>query len=136
MSIRPVELMWSRAEKTRKNGTLDFDELLYVGEAIFKTYVVAMVAAVDDDPERQRYTLAYKVVRGNSLGDWDNVLAELSTGTAAQHLRPTAIDAHQELTGPHRAGSWMHSAVTHMHSCVKTFVLNAEPLPSKFDGRK
>ncbi len=67
MSVVPVELMWNRAEKSRNNGALEFDELLYLGEAIFKTYVVGLVAAVDDDPSRQRYKLTYKLVRATGL---------------------------------------------------------------------
>lgn len=136
MSLLPIELMWNRAEKTRKAGALDFEELLYLGEALFKTFVVGMIAAVNDDPDRLRYKLAYKLVRGNSLGDWDDVLADLSSGTSAQHLRPAAIEAHRELTARHGPGSWMHGAVVCLHDCLRNFVPDCEALPSKFDGRK
>jgi hypothetical protein len=33
-------------------------------------------------------------------------------------------------------GSWLHEAVTHIHSCLRSFLPDAESLPSKFDGRK
>lgn len=136
MTILPIELVWDRAEKTREMGVLDFEELLYVGEALFKTYVAGLVAAIDDDPERERYKLAHKLVRANSLGDWDEVLAELSTGTAVQHLRPGAEEAHQELTTRHGTGSWMHEAVTCLHSACGLLVPGVEQLPAKFDGRR
>jgi NB-ARC domain len=136
VSILPIELMWNRVEKTRESSALDFEELLYLGETIFKTYVVGIVAAVDDDPDRLRYKLAYRLVRGNSLGDWDDVLSELSTGTPAQHLRPAAVEAHRELTARHGEGSWLHEAVTCLHSCLRRFLPDTEALPSKFDGRK
>jgi hypothetical protein len=128
--------MWNRAEHSRENGVLDFDELLYVGEAIYKTYVAGIVAAVDDEPNRHRYRLTHKIVRANSLGDWDDVLAELSTGTPVQHLRPAAVDVQQELTARFGPGSWMHEAVRCLDSCIRAFIPDAEPLPVKFDGRK
>jgi hypothetical protein len=65
--------MWTRAEKTREDGAIDFDELLYVGEAIYKTYVAGTVATVDDDPNRHRYKLIHRIVRADSLGDWDDI---------------------------------------------------------------
>jgi hypothetical protein len=136
VSILPIQLMWNRAENTRENGALNFDELLYIGEAIYKTYVAGIVAAVDDDPNRHRYRLTHKIVRASSLGDWDDVLAELSTGTPVQHLRPAAADVQQELTARFGPGSWMHEAVKCLNSCVRGFIPDAEPLPAKFDGRK
>jgi hypothetical protein len=128
--------MWTRVEQSREGGALDFDELLYVGEAFFKTYVAGMVAAVADDQDRHRYKLMHKLVRGSGLGDWDDVLAEIATGPPAQHLRPSAVEVHQELTARYGAGSWMHDAVTSLQSCITTFLPNAEVLPAKFDGRK
>jgi hypothetical protein len=68
MSLLPLDLVWARAERTRIDGEIPFEELLYVGEAIFKTYVVSLVAGLDDDPERHRYKLAHKLVRGQRLG--------------------------------------------------------------------
>jgi len=99
VAIVPVQLVWNRVERTREAGVLDFDELLVIGEAIYKTYVAGMVAAVDDDPNRHRYKLTHQIVRADSLGGWDDALAELSTGTSVQHIRAGASDVHQDLTG-------------------------------------
>ncbi len=134
--ILPLRLMWERADKTRDGGVMDFEEFLYVGEVILKTYVAGMVAGVADDPDRKRYGLAYRLVRANGLGEWDDALAELSTGTATQHLRPGVLEAHRELTARHGAGSWMYEAVRLLQSVIRAFVPEAEAVPTKFDGRK
>jgi hypothetical protein len=92
LDFLPFDLMWRRAEGSREEGgTLDFDELLYLGEGVLKTYVAGMTAAIGDDIGRQRYKLAYKLVRANSIGDWDDALSEISTGVSAQHILPDAI---------------------------------------------
>jgi hypothetical protein len=133
----PFDLIWRRAEESRgEGGTLDFDELLYLGEGVLKTYVAGMIAAIGDDTSRQRYKLAYKLVRANSIGDWDDALSEISTGVSAQYILTDAIDVHHELVARAAAGTWVHEAVGRLHGVLQSFMPNVEALPLKVDLRK
>lgn len=136
MPLVPISLMWKRVEKTRREGILDFEELLYVGEAFLKTYTAGLVAAIADDPDRHRYRQCHKLIRANGLGDWDDVLAEMSTGTSVAHVLPAATDAQQEVASRCGPGSWLHEATTLLYECVRALFPQVDGLPQKFEGRR
>src|SRR5579875_1154434 len=99
MGLLPIELVKARVEDGRKQSTTDlFNALLYLAEAFLKTYTAAIVAGLPDEPNRHRYRLCHKLVRAASIGEWDEVLADVSTGPASQHLLPGARLLQKELT--------------------------------------
>jgi hypothetical protein len=136
MPLQPIDLVWARVERSRTDSAIAvFHNLLLVGEALLKTITAGFVAAIQDDKDRHRYRLCHKLVRADALGQWVEVLADLSSGPALQHLMPGAIDAQRELTSRHSRRSYLHDATVLLQKCLQTVIQEPERLPSQFDGR-
>jgi len=105
------------------------------GEALLKTVTAGMIAAVDDDKDRHRYSLCHRLIRANGLGEWDDVLANVVSGPALQHLRPGALEAQQEFTARHGKSSPLHDATVLLQACLERVMPGTEKVPSKIEGR-
>jgi hypothetical protein len=137
MGLLPIELVKVRVEAARKESTNDvFSSLLYVAEAFLKTYTAAIIAGVPDETNRHRYRLCHKLVRAASIGEWDDVLADLATGPASQHLLPGAALLQKELTDRVGRGKWAYDAAALMQKALAQIIPNVEPLPTRVDGRR
>ena len=137
MGLLPIELVRARVEATRKDSTADlFNSLLYLSEAFLKTYTAAVVAGLPDEPNRHRYRLCHKLVRAASIGEWDEALADLSTGPASQHLLSGAGLLQKELTERVGRGNWMYDATGQLHKALSGVLPDVEPLPTRVDGRR
>ena len=53
-------------------------------EYVTKLVTAGVLACVDDDSDRHRYSLEHRLVRADSLGEWVSVLNSALTGPAAQ----------------------------------------------------
>jgi hypothetical protein len=113
-SFLPVTRMIERAHLARdESDTAYFFELLYLGEMVIKPLVVEVLAGLQDDRERHRYALEYRLVRADSLGQWADVLDEALTGPASQQLLVQARDSQRTITasfGP-AEDTWQRHAV-------------------------
>jgi hypothetical protein len=102
----PLQLAWERVEAARADSPIAVcRNLMIFGEALLKSVTAGMLAAVADDKDRHRYTLCHKLIRANGLGEWDDVLGNVVSGPALQHLQQGAIDAQQEFTTRHNKTS-------------------------------
>lgn len=109
----PVTRMLERAEVAMQDSdTAYFLELLYLGEMIIKLLVVEVLAALQEDRERHRYGLEYKLVRANGIGDWAEILDEALTGPPSQHLRVEGRESQRAITTNYGPGdtAWQRSA--------------------------
>ena len=78
MSHKLVEQLFERAEIDKQDSDLAyFFAVLLAGEALAKTIVLGMLAAINDDTKRNRYRLTHRLVRSNGLGDWSNVIDDV-----------------------------------------------------------
>lgn len=137
MGLLPLDLVLKRVETSRAESQAAlFHDLLLLAEAFLKTYAAAIIAGVPDEPDRHRYRLCHKLVRAASIGEWDDVLADVSTGPASQHLMSGASPIQQELTQRHARGSWAYDATALLHDCLKEVVPAVEPLSTRVDGRR
>ena len=137
MGLLPLDLVLSRVETSRAESQAAlFHDLLHFAEAFLKTYVAAIVAAIPDESDRHRYRLCHKLVRAASIGEWDDVLGDVSTGPASQYLMPGGAAIQQELSGRSGRGSWAYDAAALLHGCLKQVLPAAEPLPTKVEGRR
>ena len=94
MGHRGIEQVLERAEQAKANSDFEyFFALLLAGEALFKTVTLAIVAALDDDKDRNRYRLEYTLARADGLGDWGRALEDALSGPASQYL---AVDARPD----------------------------------------
>ncbi len=137
MGLPPIELVRARVEAGRTESTAEHvNSLLYVAEALLKTYTGAIVAGVPDEPNRHRYRLCHKLIRATGIGEWDEALADVSTGPASQHLLPGAALLQKELTERVGRGTWVYQAVELLHQALSKVLPDIEPLPSRVDGRR
>ena len=71
MQLLPLTLLWDRIERDRNVSDTDlFAALVYLGEAITKLAVSAMLGATSNDRDRARYAISYELVRADGIGDW------------------------------------------------------------------
>jgi hypothetical protein len=137
MGLLPLDLVLRRVETARlESQAALFHDLLHLAEAFLKTYVAAIVAAIPDESDKHRYRLCHKLVRAASIGDWADVLADVSTGPASQYLMPGGTAIQQELSERSGRGSWPYDAAALLHGCLTHVLPVAEPLPSRVEGRR
>jgi len=114
--------MRARAELARDDSdTSYFFELLYLGEMVIKVLAVEVLAGLEQDRERHRYTIEHRLVRAGGIGDWAAALDEALTGPASQHFVTGALASRSALTqafGPAEK-SWQRRAVDSLSdACV------------------
>jgi hypothetical protein len=81
--LTPLNLVWDRVEAARGDSQIAVcRNLMVFGEALLKTVTAGMIAAVEDDKDRHRYSLCHRLIRANGLGEWDDVLANVVSGPA------------------------------------------------------
>ncbi len=137
MGLLPIDLIRERVEAGRKESTADlFNSLLYIAEAFLKTYTAAIVAGLPDESNRHRYRLCHKLVRAAGIGEWDEVLADVSTGPAAQHLLPGAALLQKELNDRVGRGTWVYDATALLHKALSQILPDVDPLATRVDGRR
>lgn len=94
----PVARMRERASLAREESdTAYFFDLLYLGEFVLKILVAELVAGVGEERDRHRYSLEYRLLRADGIGEWTEVLDELLTGPTSQHLIPEIRDSQRAL---------------------------------------
>jgi hypothetical protein len=137
MGLLPLELVWQRVEASRSVSSSElFSNLLYAGEAFLKTYAAAIIAGLPEEQNRHGYRLRHRLVRAASIGEWDDVLADVSSGPAAQHLLPGASLIQKELVERQGRGSWVYEASSRLHRSLATVLPATEAFPTRVDGRK
>ncbi|SIR93730.1 NB-ARC domain-containing protein [Micromonospora avicenniae] len=118
----PIARMLERANRAKEDSdTSYFFDLLYVGESLIKLLTLELLAALQDDRQQHRYSLEYRLVRANSIGEWADVLDEALTGPASQLLVPAARDSQRALSvqlGPSEYG-WQRDAVNLLNEACR-----------------
>jgi hypothetical protein len=118
----PVLRMLERAEVARaESDTSYFFELLYLGELVIKILTIEILAGMQEERDRHRHALEYRLVRANGIGEWADVLDEALTGPASQHLIGAARESQQALTeafGPD-SESWQRRAAILLNSACQ-----------------
>ena len=137
MGHRAIEQVLERAEQAKTNSDFEyFFALLLVGEALFKTITLTIVAALNDDKDRNRYRLEYTLVRADGLGDWGRALEDALSGPASQYL---AIDARPDQTELARvvgSEAWQFKAVTLLKLAIVQLGVESEDIPAKTDLKR
>jgi hypothetical protein len=92
----PLNRMRERARLALdESDTSFFFELLYLGEMTLKLLVAELIAGVQDDRERHRYALEYRLVRADGLGEWTDVFDEVLAGPASHHLTAASRESQR-----------------------------------------
>ena len=88
-----------------------FNGLMLKLEYLTKVTVAGVVACVDEDENRHRYSLEHKLVRANSLGDWTEALNTALVGPPAQFFLSDARVLTRDLTEQVDSEDWRHGVV-------------------------
>ena len=118
--LLPVKQAFDRAEiEKNESDSAYFHALMYAGEIALKLTVSGLVAAVQDDRDRNRYRLRYQIVRGESLGIWIKVLDDILTGQSSQFLDAAARETTKALTEKTADGTWQAISVNGLQECLR-----------------
>ena len=127
---RAIDQVLQRVRDAKADSDLNyFFSLLLAGEALFKTITLGMVAAIDDDKDRNRY-------RADGLGDWGRVLEDALSGPASQYLLVDARTEQAELARISGPADWQYEAVASLKAAVNALGIDAEELPAKSDLKR
>ena len=114
-----------RVEMDRDGGDIAyFHALLLKLEYITKIVVSGVIACVEDDEDRHRYSLEYELVRANSLGNWVTALNDALVGPPAECLISSARHLVRNLTQKVGPGDWRHTAVCQLNEAAKAVDLD------------
>lgn len=135
--LKPIEKMIERVSMAREESdTALFHCLLYYGEMITKLVASGMVAAIDDDRNRTRYSMLYRLFRADGIGEWSSVLEEILFGPTSRNIREAARKEHLELTQKCDRTAWQYKAVHLIYENIKCINPQAEKLSTKVDARQ
>lgn len=117
--FRPIDNMRQRIEDAREDTDLSLGmELLYLGEMVTKIVASGLIASIEDDPQRYRYSQLYRLVRSDGLGDWATVIDDVLKGPPAQYLTAEIQKEQRELTQKSSEGTWQYEAVELLNDCL------------------
>jgi hypothetical protein len=109
---------------------------MYYGELVTKVTTAAMVSAILNDKERQRYRQLHRLVRADGIGEWSDTLDATLIGPASQFLQRQARIEQRELTQRCKADTWQHESVRLVNICLKVIDPSREEIPAKVDCRR
>ena len=134
--LAPIEKMLAQAENERmESDAAYFDALMYAGEGVMKLAIAGLVAAIQDDRERNRYRLEYELVRADSLGTWDKILDDVLTGPSSQFLDTDARPTQQALNQWVSEGTWQAESLQALRESMRHVQLASVESTTKIQGR-
>ena len=137
MAHRIIDQVMLRVKDSKSDADFNyFFSLLLAGEALFKTITLAMLAALDDDKDRNRYRLEHSLARADGLGEWGRALEDALSGPASQFLLTEAHSDQAELARLSATGTWQYQAVTTLKSALSLLNIEAEEVPAKTDLKR
>src|SRR5689334_16574739 len=99
MKHKTIDQVLTRADAAKSDSDFTyFFSLLLAAEALAKSVVLGMVAAIAEDKDRNRYRLEHALVRADGIGEWGRVLEDALTGPASQYLLVEARPEQAQLT--------------------------------------
>jgi len=110
-----IDQVLQRAQIAKSDSDFTyFFSVLLAGEALAKTAILGLIAAIGDDKDRNRYRLEHSLARSDGLGDWGKAIEDALTGPASQYLLAEARAEQTELTRLCRPGDWQFDSVNEL----------------------
>ncbi len=132
-----IDQVLERSERAKSESDFTyFFSLLLVMEALAKTIVLGVVAAIADDKNRNRYRLEHQLVRSDGIGEWGKALEDALIGPASQFLLAEARAEQTELTRLCGTGDWQYDATATLKSALQHLDIEGEDVPSKSDMKR
>ena len=127
MHHKLIHTLLERCENHKQDSDFaHFWALLITAEALAKTIVLGMLAAVADDTQRNRYRLTYNLVRAQGVGDWGDALTDVLSGPSSQFLSEAARLERKLLTENCPSGTWQHDTVTLLAKASDAIGINCD----------
>ncbi len=137
MKHKAIDQVLGRAEAAKGDSDFTyFFSLLLAAEALAKTVILGMVAAISDEKDRNRYRLEHALIHADGLGDWGRVLDDALTGPASQYLLIEARSEQGQLTKPCKEDQWQHGAVAALKTALDHLGTESEGVPVKTDMKR
>lgn len=137
MGHRAITQVMQRVSDSKSDADFNyFFSLLLAGEALFKTITLGMLAALEDDKDRNRYRLEHTLARADGLGEWGRALEDALSGPASQFLLTEAQSDQAELARLSATGTWQHQAVASLKSALSLLNIEAEDVPARTDLKR
>jgi hypothetical protein len=134
---RAIDQVLQRVRGAKADSDFNyFFSLLVAGEALFKTVTLGMIAALEDDKDRNRYRLEHTLARSDGLGDWGRVLEDALSGPASQFLVIDARTEQVELARVCGPGDWQYEAVASLKAALSALGIDSEEVPAKSDLKR
>ena len=132
----PIDLLNKRIEIAKEDSdTSMFLHLMYAAEQLTKLVTVGLLACVEDDNLRHRYTQEYRLVRADGIGEWSSSIDEILSGPTSQYLCSGIRDFQKELLEQKKEGTWQFDSIKLLNDCLQIADKKAESLPIKTQGR-
>ena len=132
-----IDQVLARADRAKSDSDFTyFFSVLLAAEALAKTIVLGIVAAIVDDKDRNRYRLEHQLVRSEGLGDWGKVLEDALIGAASQFLLADAREEQAELIRPCKEGQWQYEAITALKAALDHLEIQSKEVPVKSDLKR
>ena len=137
MSNKLIGSLFERADVDKEDSDFSyFFALLLSGEALAKTIILGLIAAIDNDVNGNRYRLEHKLVRANGLGDWSEAVNDLLSGPASQYLIADVQQECRELTENCNRETWQYRSVSSLKSALDALGIEADELPARSDMKR
>ena len=129
----PLKLMLIRAKDSKQESdTAYFYDLMIIGEMVTKFTTLFLVANIEDDVERTRYRYEYRLVRADGIGEYADIITDISIGSAANYLPRCVRDVEiVELNSKLNEGSWQLEATSNLNKCLDTLGIVGNALSKK-----
>ena len=132
----PIDLLKRRIEVAKEDSdTSLFLHLMYAAEQLTKLVTVGILACVEDDNLRHRYSQEYRLVRADGIGEWTSTLDEILLGPTSHFLCLGIINFQRDLLDGKKPGSWQYDSIKLLNDCLQIVDKRAESLPTKTQGR-
>jgi hypothetical protein len=137
MKHAAIEQVLERAEMAKSDSDFTyFFALLLAAEALAKTMVLGVLAAIADDKDRNRYRLEHQLVRADGIGEWGKAIEDALIGPASQFLLAEAREEQAELTRLCKLGDWQYDATVELKAVLEHLDIDAEEVPVKSDMKR
>jgi hypothetical protein len=86
----------------------------YLFEVSLKTMAIALLCGLKDTSPENSYTVAYRLMRADGLGDWENAIQQMASQPTAGYLHPAFQPTFNWLTQKRKppADDWFLAAIS------------------------
>ncbi len=137
MNFEPFDMFNKRLNLSKdESDSSYFIELLLKGEFLTKIIATVVVSSIINDKERTKYKYEYRLVRGNGIGEWSNIVDEILINHHQKLIKDFAINEAKQLNQKTSSNEWQYEAVKYLKEVAKTLNIELGSLTKKVNLRR